>query len=161
MVVAVVVVVVVVVASILSLVVVVVVVVVGLWHFSARLRRGFVVSANLRETRWSFHMGKWQTPQIPAIQSKASAANTQNNVKILARESPGSQTNNIKSRLAEFPTTTTTTTTTILLLLLQIITIIIVVMMIISSQNFPGPPQLKAGYASRVLSTCYHHVSVY
>ena len=44
----------------------------GLWHFSASFLHGFVVSANLRNTCWSFYRGKWQSPQISATLHKTS-----------------------------------------------------------------------------------------
>ena len=45
---------------------------------SAQFLRGFVVSANIRNTCWSFYTGKLQSPQISAILRKTSTTTCRN-----------------------------------------------------------------------------------
>ena len=54
----------------------------------SRLLRGFVVSANLRNTLSSFYDDKWQSLQISVILREYFAEIAQNNVEIQAREIP-------------------------------------------------------------------------
>ena len=44
----------------------------GFWHLSAQFSCAFVVSANLRNTCWSFYRGNCQSPQISTILRKTS-----------------------------------------------------------------------------------------
>ena len=53
----------------------------GFCHSSARFSRGFVVSANLHHTCWSFYRGNWQSPQISTILRKTSTRIAQTNLK--------------------------------------------------------------------------------
>ena len=56
--------------------------------FSAQFLRGFVVSANLRNTLLSFYRGSCQIPKPWAILHKTFTKNAQTNIKILALEIP-------------------------------------------------------------------------
>ena len=57
----------------------------GLWYLSEQFHRGFVVSANLRNTCWSFYMGKLQSAQ----KASTKTAQTEKHQNPCSRNSPG------------------------------------------------------------------------